>query len=107
MDEITKENVSLFSTDVDKAWLKNTMRLSVVKVTFTKKDGTERVMNCTLDESIIPAVVAKVVVEGANTVVRAVNDDVVPVYDVDAKGWRSFRWDSIKAVDLEYELLES
>jgi len=29
---------------------------------------------------------------------KKVNEEVIPVYDLDAKGWRSFRWDSVKQV---------
>jgi hypothetical protein len=29
---------------------------------------------------------------------RKVNEDVMPVFDLEAGGWRSFRWDSIKSV---------
>ena len=89
---------NLFETDDDKKLLKTMLKQHVVVVTFTKKDGSERIMNCTLQEDLIPI---KVVSESANTsnvTIRTVNDDVVPVYDIDAKGWRSFRWDSVKSV---------
>jgi hypothetical protein len=33
--------------------------------------------------------------------VRAISSDVLPVYDIDAQGWRSFRWDSIKSVEIK------
>jgi hypothetical protein len=29
---------------------------------------------------------------------RKTNNEACPVYDLEAKGWRSFRWDSIKTV---------
>ena len=89
---------NLFETDDDKKLLKTMLKQHVVVVTFTKKDGSERIMNCTLQEDLIPI---KVVSESANTsnvTIRTVNDDVVPVYDIDAKDWRSFRWDSVKSV---------
>jgi len=89
---------NLFETDDDKKMLKTMLKQHVVVVTFTKKDGSERIMNCTLQEDLIPI---KVVSESANTsnvTIRTVNDDVVPVYDIDAKDWRSFRWDSVKSV---------
>jgi hypothetical protein len=65
-------------------------------VTFTKKDGTERVMNCTLQESVVPPV--KVSPEDAE--VRKVNDAVLAVWDIDKSAWRSFRIDSIKSVEV-------
>jgi hypothetical protein len=63
-----------------------------VKITFTKKDGTERVMNCTLSESVLPA-------REPDSEVKPHSPDVQPVWDVDAGGWRSFRWDSVIAFD--------
>ena len=38
------------------------------------------------------------IVEGVEKKEKKVNDEVMPVYDLDAKSWRSFRWDSIKQV---------
>lgn len=70
-------------------WLKNLLTETEVEITFTKKDGTERVMNCTLQEDILPETV------GTN---KASNNDALAVFDVDKEDWRSFRWDSIKSV---------
>jgi hypothetical protein len=75
-------------------WLAGILEQSVVEVTFTKKDGTERVMNCTLMEDYLPETT------GAG---RSAGSDALAVFDVDADGWRSFRWDSIKAVKLSVE----
>jgi hypothetical protein len=75
-------------------WLAGILEQSVVEVTFTKKDGTERVMNCTLLEDYLPETT------GAG---RSAGSDALAVFDVDADGWRSFRWDSIKAVKLSVE----
>ncbi len=78
-----------------KKWLKGHLNYGPVTVTFTKKDGTERVMNCTTNSELVPA---EPIVEGAEKKEKKVNEEVMPVYDLDAKGWRSFRWDSIKQV---------
>ena len=75
-------------------WLAGMLEQSVVEVTFTKKDGTERVMTCTLLEDYLPETT------GAG---RSAGSDALAVFDVDADGWRSFRWDSIKAVKLSVE----
>ena len=32
---------------------------------------------------------------------KKVNEEVMPVYDIEAKAWKSFRWDSIKQVRFE------
>jgi len=75
-------------------WLAGILEQSIVEVTFTKKEGTERVMNCTLLEDYLPETT------GAG---RSAGSDALAVFDVDADGWRSFRWDSIKAVKLSVE----
>ncbi len=78
-----------------KKWLKGHIAYGPTTVIFTKKDGTERVMNCTTNPELVPA---EPIVEGVEKKEKKVNEEVMPVYDLDAKGWRSFRWDSIKQV---------
>lgn len=70
-------------------WLIGLLQESPVEVTFIKRDGTERVMNCTLQEDYLPETVGDV---------RKKTEDSLAVYDLENEGWRSFRWDSIKAV---------
>ena len=67
----------------------------MVEVTFEKNDGSTRVMKCTLSENIIP-----VSTETTKAVVKKKqhNPDVLPVWDIEASGWRSFRYDSIQTV---------
>lgn len=77
-------------------WLKSHLAFGPVTVTFTKKDGTERVMKCTTSTSLVPA---EPVVEGAAPKrEKKKNDDVCPVYDLEAGHWKSFRWDSVISV---------
>jgi len=73
-----------------KNWLPDKLKLMEAKVTFIKKDGTERVMKCTLKEDVVPVYEKKTE--------RQVNEDVCFVWDLDKKEWRSFRFDSIKEV---------
>lgn len=65
------------------------LRSSIVEVTFTKVDGTERVMRCTLQPQYLPESIEK---EG----VKVRNPDVQSVWDIDINAWRSFRFDSVK-----------
>jgi hypothetical protein len=93
--------MNVFSGDSDDAkagrdWLKSLLEENTVEVVFTKKDGTERVMNCTLKEDVLPTV-QKEIEEDSFTKTKA--KDALAVWDVDASGWRSFRWDSIKSVN--------
>jgi len=64
-------------------------------VTFTKKDGTERVMKCTTNPTYVlfkdPAIVE-------SKKERKTNEAVMPVYDMEAGHWKSFRWDSVKSI---------
>ena len=88
-----------------KKWLKSHLNYGPVTVTFTKKDGTERIMLCTTNEDLIPKVIHE---SNTNNPVdfpkekpaRKINEDVLPVYDLEAKAWKSFRWDSIKTITL-------
>lgn len=83
-------------TKLFKKWLKSHLRVGPVTVIFTKKDGTERVMECTTSGNIVPPVP---LVEGAEPKKeKKVNEDVMPVYDIESAAWKSFRWDSIKEV---------
>ena len=59
------------------------------KVIFRKVDGTERTMICTLNEGAIDNG------DVAKREVKSRNDNVIAVWDVENKGWRSFRVDSV------------
>ena len=78
---------------VFRGWLKGVLTVQPATITFTKKDGTERVMNCTLRSDMLPAVEIK---EDATP--RKQNDSVISAYDLDAKGWRSFTVSAVKRV---------
>ncbi len=66
------------------------LKTGIHTVTFTKVDGTERTMPCTLDPTIIPTVP---VTESKQD--RKVNDAVMRVYVTDINEWRSFRVDNL------------
>lgn len=57
-------------------------------VEFTKVNGEVRTMPCTLSESLIPTAP---VVEGKVVKEKKVNLDVLNVWCLDKKEWRSFR----------------
>ena len=62
-------------------------------VEFTKTDGTPAVMECTLDEKILPATEAEKVGNGN----RVEQDHLLHVYSLDRQGWRSFVVANVKA----------
>jgi len=82
-----------FKTKKEKDWLLGLLRSEVVDITFTKKDGSDRIMKCTLMESKIPT---EKMPKGTE---KAKSDEVVPVFDIENDGWRSFRWDSIRQIN--------
>lgn len=86
-----------------KADLKTQLEQNVLVVDFTKLNGDKRVMTCTLREDIKPAATKADTMSQKK--VREVSDAVVSVWDVNAKGWRSFRYDRINSVNIveEYE----
>lgn len=81
-----------------KAELKNILNDDIVNVVFTKKDGTERSMKCTLRENLLPKQEIKEDTDPKKE--RKENPDVLAVYDLEAKGWRSFRIDSVKTINV-------
>jgi len=103
-------NIKTDVTDLEalKPWLKSMLQMGEVVVTFTKKDGTERVMKCTTSTELVPLVEEKVHVTNTDNPIdfpvpkkeKKVNEDVMPVYDLESKAWKSFRWDGIKTVNI-------
>ena len=71
------------------AWLKNMLTVHPLTVTFTKVDGTERVMRCTLKDDLLPEAY-----RGKGTVLTEVTN-ALRVYDLDNSGWRSIRVESV------------
>jgi hypothetical protein len=55
-------------------------------VEFTKVDGTQSIMECTLDPKLLPEVDATV----AKSSTRPEQPHLLHVYATDRKGWRSF-----------------
>ena len=79
--------------------IKAALHANVCTVTFTKVNGDERVMQCTLKEDLLPAQTD--IEEAIEKKSKKPNPDVLAVFDVTAQGWRSFRWDSLKDFKLE------
>lgn len=73
--------------------LVNTLRSSVVNVTFEKVDGTERTMRCTLLPSYLPEEY-----RSKAPMLTETTPLTISVWDVDSSGWRSFRVDNVRNV---------
>jgi WYL_2, Sm-like SH3 beta-barrel fold len=67
-------------------------------IVFTKKDGTEREMFCTLVESKIPEDKRPQTQEEKSS---QTSGSAVRVFDTEKQEWRSFRWDSVKKVNFD------
>ena len=60
-------------------------------VEFTKVNGEVRSMPCTLKAELIPPAPVKVLAEGEVSKVKKENPEVMSVWCLDKKEWRSFR----------------
>ena len=97
-ESLVSETVAALKGIPTKTDLKNLLEQNVVVVDFTKLNGDKRVMTCTLREDIKPAATKTDAMSQKK--VRETSDAVVSVWDVNAKGWRSFRYERINAVDV-------
>ena len=95
-------NTNVFAGDskdakIGRKWLIGLLEERSIEIVFTKKDGTERTMKCTLQEDYLPEY----------GVIEIDKDrckkDSLAVFDIEKEGWRSFRWDSIKQVNFSLE----
>lgn len=67
----------------------------ICEVTFTKRDGTERVMRCTLRSSILKELEeAKTSNNSKNS--KSFGANIIRVFDLDNNGWRSFDHTTVK-----------
>lgn len=71
------------------------LREGVITVTFKKVDGSQRVMKCTLQSQFLPE-------EHRNKgpMLTETTGNTIPVWDVEASAWRSFRLDSITNIQI-------
>lgn len=82
-------------TTINKETLKQKLQNGLGTVVFTKADGSERTMKCTLKADLLPVVEIK---QGAKSKVE--NPEILSVWDLENAGWRSFRIDSIISADV-------
>lgn len=72
--------------------LREQLKENIMVVDFIKVNGDKRVMTCTLREDLLPT---KPLTEDTNGTQRKESTDTVSVWDVNAKGWRSFRYANV------------
>jgi hypothetical protein len=82
---------------MDKSNVIALMKEGVVTVEFTKVNGEYRKMEATLQPERMPEVVAEIETKSP----RKKTDSALSVWDINAEGWRSFRWDKLQTVNGE------
>jgi hypothetical protein len=95
MMDIMRSYYSTASEDeqaVFRDWLTGLLKTSDVRIVFTKSDGSERIMKCTLRESAI------VKYEKKTERTKAKSNDTISVWDLEKASWRSFRFDSVQSI---------
>jgi hypothetical protein len=73
------------------------LRENVMRVTFVKVNGENRIMNCTLRPDMLPP--SYVTEETKERAFHQENPNVISCWDLQAKGWRSFRIDSVTYIE--------
>ncbi len=85
---------------ITKEELVEKLQTESVSVTFTKADGSERIMLCTKMVSKIPEAqhpkTEKVVKLDENG--NVIETDLITVYDLEKEGWRSFNFSKVKSI---------
>jgi hypothetical protein len=72
------------------------LRSNVLEVTFTKVNGQERQMRCTLMPDFLPPSYRNNLDEQkSEKEYHQTNPDVIACWDIGSNGWRSFRIDSV------------
>jgi WYL_2, Sm-like SH3 beta-barrel fold len=72
------------------------LRNNIVTVTFTKVNGEERVMKCTLMSEYVP----NAPTNNGQILLQESEAKTVSVWDTEANGWRSFRVESVKSISM-------
>lgn len=76
------------------------LRSNICEVTFTKANGDERTMICTLIPDFLPISETDATQDDGITP-RA--DDLVTVWDIESDGWRSFKPSRITNIEFSKE----
>jgi hypothetical protein len=68
----------------------------IVSIKFIKKDGSERIMKCTLDFGIIPKAQHPKEINLLKILKTMQNTGILHVFDVEKKEWRSVPFQSVE-----------
>ena len=81
---------------MDKESLKSILQKHIVKLNFTKADGSQRIMTCSLREDIIKPYDKK------TEKTKKPNEKVLAVWDIDKEAFRSFKIESL----IDYQVIQ-
>ena len=75
--------------------LREVLKKDVATVTFTKIDGSTRVMHCTLIEDYLPPI------KEFPNIKTGPSPFIATVWDLEQNAWRSFKFESVKSVETD------
>ena len=89
-------------------WVRSLIQKAPVTVVFTKADGTDREMLCTLNSDYIPTTAVPVVpvdgiVQESKKPRKEPDVHSIRVFDLEKMEWRSFRFDRLQRVTASLE----
>lgn len=80
--------------DTNTDYIKELLRNAILKVTFNKVNGDERIMNCTLCREIIPTEQQEERKKNLN-----IDSTTIRVWDTDKNDWRSFILENVIEIE--------
>ena len=92
VDTTVSESVAEMKGIPEEKQLVEDLQKGTFQITFNKLDGDERIMTCTKSFDVIPE-------EHKPKTDKQPKEGNVTVWDTNAKGWRSFRYDRITKVE--------
>ena len=86
---------SLLVNDQFRQEIIRTLRKNICEVVFTKVNGEQRIMPCTLREDLLPVTEQKKL---TFDVLRESKSDAISVWCTDAQAWRSFKLSNLTGI---------
>lgn len=78
--------------NVKKDELVDILKNDAMEIVFTKKDGSERTMTCSLQKEFLPAI-------NSDAKIKKENFDVLNVFDLDINEWRAITLKNILSIE--------
>lgn len=85
---------------IDRYELKQVLENSITTVVFTKVNGEQREMKCTLLSEYLPKTDVAEKQLLTESLTKKENPSTMVVWDVENNGWRSFRIDSVNSISV-------